>query len=413
MRKLVLGIAGSVLICMGLASAASAATPIRLFLNEGDAFHILGHSCGGIQQTVYVRGFATNGYPTGNVSMSTRCGGSGRGGGGGTTTYTGSASVIWTWFGETRSYGALEGPLEAKEATDTHGDRVYNEGTNAYLLTGEPPLQPPAAPTNVAASIFLSDEPPENLRMNVGWTVAPETAPLLKSSTVTATPVGSSAPVLTTTVSPYFSSAVLQPVEPHTTYQVTITNTDSEGTSAPSTPIEITSPNSDGEATKGGKAIETCTNSGKISLSPGLTETAAVQKITVKGSLTGCQGPFGPESGTYTAHLLTSEAVNCSVLSSASVEPNTIATSLTVKWLPLEEGTSKGKLLMPLSEISELSTVTGTLEGGPYSKPTPFKAASVFETFKGASTCGLPNKKGVIVPVKSGTFSTSTLEIGP
>jgi hypothetical protein len=111
--------------------------------------------------------------------------------------------------------------------------------------------------------------------------------------------------------------------------------------------------------------------------------------------------------------MLTTEAVSCAVLSSASLEPNTTSGSLTVKWLPLEEGTSKGKLDMPLSEVSELSSVSGTLEGGPYVKPTPFKAASVFEAFKGASTCGQPNKRGVVVPVKAGTFSTSELEIGP
>src|SRR6202035_5042344 len=198
-------------------------------------FAVVGHSCGGIQEKVYARGFAANGYPQGSVYLSTTCGGSGRGGGGTSTTYKGTASVVWTWFGETRSYGALEGPLEATEATDAHGDRVYNVGTAAYLETGEPPLQPPAPPTGVSASIFLSDEPPEDLRMNVGWTVAAETAPLLKYSTATATPVGSSAPVLTTTVIPYFSSAVLQPVEPSTTYSVTVTSTDSEGTSAPST----------------------------------------------------------------------------------------------------------------------------------------------------------------------------------
>jgi len=68
---------------------------------------------------------------------------------------------------------------------------------------------------------------------------------------------------------------------------------------------------------------------------------------------------------------------------------------------------------MPLSEVWELISVTGMLEGGPYEKVTPFKAATVFETFKGAATCGMPNKRGIVVPVKSGTFSTTELEIGP
>jgi len=247
-RRVILSIVVSTVVCAGLASAASAASPIRLYLNEGDAFRVLGHSCGGIQQESYARGFGTNGYPIGNVHLQTRCGGSGRGGGGHTTTYTGTASVVWTWFGETRSYGALKGPLVGISAQDSHGDKVYNVGNVAYLQTGTPPLRPPAPPTGVAASFSLYESgESEFLRMTVGWTVAPETAGLLKYSTATATPVNSNAPVLTTTVIPYFSSAALQPVQPGTKYRVTVTSTDSEGTSKPSTPIEITSPNTDAE----------------------------------------------------------------------------------------------------------------------------------------------------------------------
>jgi len=81
-RRVILSIMASALVCAGLASTASAASPIRLYLNEGYAFAILGHSCGGIQERVYARGFGANGYPIGNVSLSTTCGGSGRGGGG-------------------------------------------------------------------------------------------------------------------------------------------------------------------------------------------------------------------------------------------------------------------------------------------------------------------------------------------
>jgi hypothetical protein len=410
-RRITLSIVASALACAAFASSASA-TPIRLVLDQGSAFAVLGHSCGGIQEKVYVRGFAANGYPQGNVEMSTRCGGSGRGGGGGTTTYTGTASVIWTWFGETRSYGTLQGPLAAEEAVDAHGDRVYNEGTAGYLETGNPPLQPPASPTNVSASIVLSDEPPENLRMTVGWTVAPETARLLKSSTVTATPVNSSAPVLSTTVSPYFSSAVLQPVEPTTTYQVTVTNTDSEGTSAPSAPIEIKSPNSDGEAEKEHKTTEACSiNHGTIRLTPGLIEKPAIQAMTVTGEMSSCAGPLGFESGKYTAHLTTTEEVTCSALSSASLE-GTSSKSFSIKWLPLEEGSSKGSLLLPLSE-APLTGMTGRLSGGPFTAATNLKAGSVSESFTGASTCGQPTGRlKTIKPVVKGMFSTGEVEFG-
>lgn len=411
-RRVVLIIVASALLCAGLVSAASAASPIRLYLNGGDAFQVLGHSCGGIQQQVYATGFGANGYPTGNVHLQTSCGGSGRGGGYKTTTYTGTASVVWTWFGETRSYGALSGALEGVAAEDSHGDKVYNVGTAAYLETGSPPLQPPAAPTGVGASVGLAEEGgSEFLRMAVGWTVAPETAGLINSSTVTATPVNSTAPVLTTTVGSYFSGANLQPVQPNTTYSVAVTNTDSEGTSEPSTPLEITSPNSDGEAEKEHQTYDACSlNHGTIKLTPGLTETPSVQTITVSGELSECSGPSAPDAGKYVDHLTTTEEVTCSALSSASIEPTTKSTSFTVKWLPLEEGTSKGTLTVPLSE-TPMNGISGTLKGGPFEASTPIKAASIWESFTGASTCGQPQgKRQIIKPVRAGTFSTSEVE---
>ena len=409
-RRVILGIMVSASVCAGLVSSASAATPIRLYLSEGAAFSILGHWCGGIQQQVYATGFASNGYPTGNVYMSTRCGGSSRDGGGGSTTYTGKASVVWTWFGETRSYGTLNGSLEAREAEDGHGDKVYNVGTAAYLATGMPPLQAPAAPTGVTASVGLAEAgESEFLRMTVGWTVAPETAGLLNSSTVTATPVNSSGPVLTTTVGSYFSAAALQPVEPNTTYRVTVTNTDSEGTSEPSVPVEITSPNSDGEATKEHQTDDSCSvDQGTIRLTPGLTNTPHIQRITLSGQLSGCNGPNVPEAGSYVDHLKTTEAVTCSALSSASTVPTTKSTSLRITWI--EEGTSKGTLTVPLSEVP-MTGISGTLKGGPFETATPIKASSISESFAEASMCGVPQgKRQIVKPVKVGTFSTSEVE---
>jgi hypothetical protein len=409
-RRIVGSIAISVVVCAVLAAAA-AANPIRLYMDQGAAFSVIGHSCGGIQEKVYVRGFAPNGYPQGNVELSTSCGGSGRGGGGGTTTYKGTASVVWTWFGETRSWTTLQGPLEATEATDAHGDRVYNVGAAAYLETGTPPLQPPAPPTITGTSVVLSDEPPEDLRLNVSWSVAAETARLLTSSTATATPVGSSAPVLSTTVSPYFQSAVVQPLETNTTYSVTVTNTDSEGTSAPSAPVEIKTPNSDGEAEKGRKTTETCSaNGGTIALSPGITETPAIQKVTLKGAMTGCLGPHDFETGSYIAHLITTEPLTCSALSSASLE-GTASKSFSITWNQLE-GISKGSMIVPVSE-APLTGMTGSLKGGPFETATSMKAASVFESFTGASMCGQPQGvRKIVKPVKAGTFSTSEVEFG-
>src|SRR5665213_797108 len=214
-RRLIVGILASAAIGAASAQAASAANPIALYLSQGAAFSLLGRSCGGIQERVYATGFGSDGYPTGDVYMQTRCGGSGRGGGYKTTTYSGWASVGWTWLGETRSFAPLQGSAEENgsfSATDGHGDRIYNVGSSAYLETGEAPLQPPAPPSSVSASVGLFESgETEYLRMTVSWTAAGETAGLISSSTVTATPVGSSAPVLSATVSGTWSTAYLGP----------------------------------------------------------------------------------------------------------------------------------------------------------------------------------------------------------
>jgi len=201
-------------------------------------------------------------------------------------------------------------------------------------------------------------------------------------------------------------------VQPNTTYSVTVTNTDSEGTSQPSSPVELKSPNEDGEAEKEHKNVETCEqNTGTIKLSPGLSETPHVQNMTLKGELKGCGGPLGIESGTYVDHLKTTEEVTCSALVSSSLEPTTAAVSLSVKWAPTEEGKSKGSLILPLSE-APLTGLTGTLEGGPFSAPTSISAASVYESFTGGPTCGQAVGKKKAKPVKSGSFSTGEVEFG-
>ncbi len=241
---------------LGLAPGAGAATTTQLVLSQGAAFSILGHSCGGIQEHAYATGFGGDGYPTGEVYMQTRCGGSGRGGGYKTTTYSAWANVTWDWFGDTRSFSRLEGAAEVStsfSAEDAFGDRIYNTATAAFLETTSPPMVAPAAPTGVTANEFNTEVGEAlELRFQVSWTPAPATAGLISSSTVTATPVGSSAPVLTATVSGSGTSAIVGPLRPLTTYRITVTNSDAEGTSAASTPIEATSPNEDGETGGGG-----------------------------------------------------------------------------------------------------------------------------------------------------------------
>ncbi len=353
--------------------------------------------------------------------MQTRCGGSGRGGGYKTTTYSAWASVEWNWFGETRAFARLEGPAEENtsfSAEDGHGDRIYNSGTAAYLETGEPPLQPPGAPSSVGASVAIFEAgEAEYLRMQVAWTPAAETAGLIISSTVTATPVKPGPPVLSTSVDGSATSAFLAPVAPNTTYRITVTNTDAEGTSEASSPIEVTSPNEDGEGGGGGgggggaPGTETCEqNSGTIKLSPGLSETPQVQNITVRGALKGCDGPAEPTEATYVAHLKTNEEVTCSTLSSLSAEPTTTPVSFVVKWSPKGSGNSHGSLVLPLSEAG--GTFAGTLEGGPFPVDANVFAGTLFESYNGGPTCGVPPAKGNAKLVKSGAFASSAVEIG-
>lgn len=208
------------------------------------------------------------------------------------------------------------------------------------------------------------------------------------------------------------TTAHLQPVRPNTTYRVTITSDDPEGTSPPSVPIEVRSPNEDGEGEREHNSTETCEqNVGTIKLSPGLSETPHLQSVTVSGELKGCDGPLGFESAKYTDHLKTSEEVTCAALTSAAIESLTTPVSLSLKWTPHEFGTSHGALLIPISELA-ITGVSGTLEGGPFATPTTVSATSVYESFTGASSCGVTKGKKKAKPVTLGSFATSVVEFG-
>jgi large repetitive protein len=141
---------------MALVVGVSAATaaPVQLLLPQSAAFSVLGHSCGGIQEKSYATGFdSASGYPTGDVYLSTRCGGSGRGGGYHVTTYAAWAGVTWDFTAATVSYGALAtAPAvdPAFSAFDANGNEVYNQSGSAYLLL---------APTFVPAPLVGSVSP--------------------------------------------------------------------------------------------------------------------------------------------------------------------------------------------------------------------------------------------------------------
>ena len=144
------------------------------------------------------------------------------------------------------------------------------------------------------------------------------------------------------------------------------------------------------------------TNSGTITLSPGLTDNAVFQNVKIKGTLTGCTGePF--TEAKYTATLTTTGTVTCSVLDGSGAP-----TFGTVKyaWAPKTKRTT-GTLSMPLTETPEI-VLSSKLESGPYSPLTLSGTAS--ESYINAALCGVPQgRHGVVKAVKKGTFSGSAV----
>jgi len=205
--------------------------PLSLYLPQGDAFAILGASCGGIQEQVYATGFdPVTGYPTGNVSLKTSCGGSGKGGGYHSTTYTAWAAVIWDFAGNMVSYSAISNAVvdATFTATDAFGDIVYNTSGLAYLMV---PFA--AAPTVVTAA-------QSGDKFLVTWTPNGINPAAVTSSTLTATPVNSSASILTTTVTGSATNGGIDLLQPQTAYQITVVNNALSGASPASMPVTLT-----------------------------------------------------------------------------------------------------------------------------------------------------------------------------
>lgn len=208
----------------------SVQTPFSLILPQSTAFAMLGHSCGGIQETVSAGFDVSNGLPTGVVDLSTSCGGSGRGGGYHTTKYTASALVTWDFTGNVISATPLTNGVTAGPTTGTDGlgDVIYNSGAVAYLI-----VPAPAVPTGVTA-IQSGDQ------FQVSWTPNGANPAAIIASTLTATPMNSTDPILTATVSGANTTGIIPALQPQTTYQVTVANTTIGGTGPASAPVSVT-----------------------------------------------------------------------------------------------------------------------------------------------------------------------------
>lgn len=153
----------------------------------------------------------------------------------------------------------------------------------------------------------------------------------------------------------------------------------------------------------------TCENNATIKLSPGLTTTATVQNVTIKGTLTNCVTAEGVEpavkGGKYIAHLKSGEeGASCASLTGSAPATGTIV----LKW-GKGVGNSMGSLSLPISEGS--TALSGLVESGAFA--TDPIGGAVNEAYTGGPTCGVvaEGSKKKAKKVNKGTL-TGTLTIG-
>jgi hypothetical protein len=238
-RRAMAGVAAAAAISLATASGADGAATNPLLLSQGTAFSILGYWCGGIQEKAYAIGLNATSDPVGDVYLRTSCS-TGRAGSP-PAIHTAWAAVVWNYAGAALSASKLTSAPTGLNLTFSvvaqHGTGlyesifaiVYNHLGSAYAL-----VTAPGAPTGVTAT-QVEDH------FQVNWTPAVATEPIVSSSVVTATPIESAAPVLTATVSGAGSTVPIGPLQPQTTYQITVVNTDPGGSSPPSA-ITVTTP---------------------------------------------------------------------------------------------------------------------------------------------------------------------------
>ena len=145
-----------------------------------------------------------------------------------------------------------------------------------------------------------------------------------------------------------------------------------------------------------------CTsNAGTLKLSPGLTNSPAIQTVKIKGTLTGCLAGLFTDTN-YTATLKTAGPVSCSVLKAAG---ETATGASKYKWTPKAKSSS-GNLGMLVTEQPE-AAFTGETTSGSHAPLTLSGKAT--ESYAGGATCGEPVGGKAAKAVKKGTFSGSVV----
>lgn len=145
---------------------------------------------------------------------------------------------------------------------------------------------------------------------------------------------------------------------------------------------------------------ECAADSGTLKLSPGLTNTPAVQTVKLAATTTGCEGE-NFSSVSYKATIKTAAAVSCSVLSGAG---EALTGSAKYVWTPKNANNKTGSLITALTEAP------GTSLFGEMRAPNALGKENWLLTLAGTVTETLPGTCAT-KPVKKGTFTGSPVAL--
>ncbi len=148
----------------------------------------------------------------------------------------------------------------------------------------------------------------------------------------------------------------------------------------------------------------TCSASGTIKLSPGLTNTPTVQNVQVKGTLSGCESSERDMTeGKFQAHFKTAEAISCATLTSEGVGAAAEENKLIIKSKPKDGGNPMGTASLLILEGEGALSGTITSEG-PFFEDTV--SGALTQAYTGGPTCGIvPEHKKKAKKVNKGTVS--------
>jgi hypothetical protein len=150
----------------------------------------------------------------------------------------------------------------------------------------------------------------------------------------------------------------------------------------------------------------TCSASGTIKLSPGLSNEPTVQNVQIKAALSGCESVESEvTSGKINAHFKTAEPISCATLKGAGVGAAAEENKIILKWKPHGSGNSQGTASLPITEVPG-ALLTGSIAEGPFSEDAI--SGSLSQSYTGGPTCGEGAKpKKVKKGTVAGTLTVS------